>query len=128
MRREHARAVRKEKNTSPECERTKTITEGDGLWLYQGMVLGVIPIRVRQRCDAGAWSLERQMVTRFLVVDDDDRCDFLGSPGKDTSDGFNGEGDYLGSELPTGQSYPVLFPTNALVEQFHCLPRHFPVR
>ncbi|PBK98165.1 hypothetical protein ARMGADRAFT_569255 [Armillaria gallica] len=44
-----------------ECERTKTITEGDGLWLYQGMVLSVISIRVRQCCDAGAWSLERQV-------------------------------------------------------------------
>ncbi len=48
--------------------------------------------------------------------------------GYKTSDGFNGEGDCLGGELPTGQSNPVLFPTNALVEQFPYLPRHFPVR
>ncbi|SJL00948.1 uncharacterized protein ARMOST_04261 [Armillaria ostoyae] len=61
MRREHARAVRKEENTSPESERTKTIAEGDGLWLYQGMALGDMSIRVQQRCDVGAWSLERQV-------------------------------------------------------------------
>ncbi len=58
------------------------------------------------------------MVTRFLVVVDDDRCGSPGSPGKDTSDGFNGEGEYLGSEPPGGQSNPVIFPLNALVEQF----------
>ncbi|KAK0438260.1 hypothetical protein EV421DRAFT_1738590 [Armillaria borealis] len=127
MRREHARAVRKEENTSPESERTKTIAEGDGLWLYQGMALGDMSIRVQQRCDVGAWSLERQVfswssstITGAASPGPSLRQERIQQP---RSDGPNGEATI--SEA-NSQSNPVLFPSNALLEQFPCLPRHFP--
>ncbi|PBK66599.1 hypothetical protein ARMSODRAFT_351536 [Armillaria solidipes] len=71
-----------------ESERAKTIAERDGLWLCQGMILGDMSIRVQQRCDVGAWSLELGETSRFLVVVDYDWCGFPGSifkTGRDTT-------------------------------------------
>ncbi len=88
---------RKRKTCLQENERMKTIAEGYGLWLYQGMVWGVISIRVRQYCDTGAWSLERQVgswlsstITSAASVGPSSRQEGIQQP---RSDSPNGEGN-----------------------------------